>query len=1059
MYSFFSESIGFYYALITVALCIIFYILIKNWLLLYKQEKESIKKALQNAQDGLFLNKSENSLSYQGVFKKVNKQTVSKSNININNNLDNNDVVNLKVRSLNKNNKNKKLEVQNIENYYFLDLTSRSEMLRILKHSNVQEKRLFNIFFDNLNTTYRQIKLSHPNYKVELLLIAKDKNGVFGNLFEKFNSLIPQNTLSQFDFFDNNSFVIISGIREIIPFLYKDKKRKIKLDKININKIISSLSISDEQIDNNPETEKEINTITSKNIKNKANLAAKKIIKQAFDVSQIKKPTDNALIKLLSDIKNISSTSKITTKGELKSGINQRKMSAVLRKYKIKDPDIIATVRVALEEYIKEKGKKLTSEEANVIILKAINYSIHGKEEIDEEYLKNPALLFEKLSTVRTHKTKLDFPKLDDKIPIKPKDIIPINHTTGVWRQKQEFAKTIHKNIKKLFSTLEQFSEYPIKIKKIEHEVIDNELTRYINYTITLQNLSGGDDKPYTIEMKVPASVNDRYFKLNGSTYIMSTQHMLKPVTKTAKDEVRILSNYAIVTIKIKNLKFNPADIDEILNYVNVRYPKLIKVLNNDKCEFSDHSTIYLTGKKVYSSIRREIITDPETGSLIDLKSEKQIENKRKAEFLFTIILDKIKQINPDDKLTRTKKTIPFFIIYIGGFKIPLILYYWQLKGLMTTLNDFGIDYEIIDSKKEIAGSIFIEMTNSKFLVIKPKKNDIREQLIVNGILSARIKKKFNDVEDIEEIQAWIDQNYGSKSVLNMRLLTQNTIDPVTRELLEFENLPTKFPRLVSDHCLDKLLNQKPDSLADLKIYRARLSEVILNIMYKQLTLSHNHYSKKVEFGNKKARLAIDPDYIMKEIIGSGMLQHTEPTNPVDEIFFASKTLKSGPGGVPKKNMFKPEHRNIHPSHYGNMSATTTSEYGDVGLTVSHTITPQIINEYGSYGIKDIKTISNFGALSVNDGLIPFQNEMDSGRLIMATTHTKQVTPTDGCEVPFVGTGMEYIVPQISSSRFVQKASKDGEIIEVEKNKTMTVKYKDGSKETFDILPRLSRKQ
>jgi len=36
---------------------------------------------------------------------------------------------------------------------------------------------------------------------------------------------------------------------------------------------------------------------------------------------------------------------------------------------------------------------------------------------------------------------------------------------------------------------------------------------------------------------------------------------------------------------------------------------------------------------------------------------------------------------------------------------------------------------------------------------------------------------------------------------------------------------------------------------------------------------------------------------------------------------------------VPSKRSFKKEHRNIHPSQYGNIGAVSTPEYVDVGLT------------------------------------------------------------------------------------------------------------------------------
>lgn len=52
---------------------------------------------------------------------------------------------------------------------------------------------------------------------------------------------------------------------------------------------------------------------------------------------------------------------------------------------------------------------------------------------------------------------------------------------------------------------------------------------------------------------------------------------------------------------------------------------------------------------------------------------------------------------------------------------------------------------------------------------------------------------------------------------------------------------------------------------------------------------------------------------------------------------------------------------------------------------------------------------------------------------------------------------MEFIVPQISTSRFVQLAKKSGKVIDVIPNKIMTIKYDDGEEEVFDILPRMSR--
>jgi DNA-directed RNA polymerase beta subunit len=149
--------------------------------------------------------------------------------------------------------------------------------------------------------------------------------------------------------------------------------------------------------------------------------------------------------------------------------------------------------------------------------------------------------------------------------------------------------------------------------------------------------------------------------------------------------------------------------------------------------------------------------------------------------------------------------------------------------------------------------------------------------------------------------------------------------------------------------------------------------------------------------------------------------------------------------------------RNIHKSQYGNFGAVSTPEYVDVGLTTHHTLTPIIINKYGSYGAKDITQLSGWQTLTLDESLTPFQNQVDSDRLTLARTHANQTTPISNAEQPLVCTGAEFIVSQLASPRFVHRAKKDGTVIDVDPNKTITVKYKDGTDDIFDIIPRMSR--
>ncbi len=144
-------------------------------------------------------------------------------------------------------------------------------------------------------------------------------------------------------------------------------------------------------------------------------------------------------------------------------------------------------------------------------------------------------------------------------------------------------------------------------------------------------------------------------------------------------------------------------------------------------------------------------------------------------------------------------------------------------------------------------------------------------------------------------------------------------------------------------------------------------------------------------------------------------------------------------------------------SQIGIMSATSTPESAKVGITQHHTLTPLIVNKYGSYGAKDPDSLNGWDVLSADESLIPLVNQIYSDRCTLAVTHSRQITPVNEAEPPLVITGGEYIIPQISSPRFVHTTKQDGVITDIIKNETMSVKYKDGSTETLDIIPRKSR--
>lgn len=62
--------------------------------------------------------------------------------------------------------------------------------------------------------------------------------------------------------------------------------------------------------------------------------------------------------------------------------------------------------------------------------------------------------------------------------------------------------------------------------------------------------------------------------------------------------------------------------------------------------------------------------------------------------------------------------------------------------------------------------------------------------------------------------------------------------------------------------------------------------------------------------------------------------------------------------------------------------------------------------------------------------------------------------PLLGGEIPLVATGAEYLIPQITSEKFVKTAERNGTVIDEVPNKHLTIQYDNGKIDRVDILPR-----
>lgn len=672
---------------------------------------------------------------------------------------------------------------------------------------------------------------------------------------------------------------------------------------------------------------------------------------------------------------------------------------------------------------------------------------------------------------------------------VQPIKLTQLEEIHNMNRHKVEFQDTIHFIMKNIIQVLTKDS-INIKIKNIEHRVIDNNSSRYIEYKVKIQH-DIGYTRPYPLIFRIPYLVDEKYFKIKGQKYILMNQLFGKVLVKTAPDKVRLLSNYAPLSLIIKNANQTAAAVnDVILEFLNKVEQTSNKVTrepfsDNDKEQFmektglsidlikdlpfkklniqlKDSETInfdftqdrFYYNKKnnieYYATFENQSIVVNNNGSISD-----PIPMSFFNEYLFDLIQKHTLSIFGEDINKKKSRGRNYIALHVAGIKIPAIYYFIWKFGIRKTFEIFNTRY-LLDTKKDKEAEFSISMINKDgnrlYLNIFPASN--RERFIFAGLEFIKNKKVFfTNLDDNTILNDFLKKEYSEMFLKNLDRTTQGIIDPIIEKLLILEHRPTNLPELISKDMLDMLLNGAVDSANDMGNMRVRLSEVIYGLVYHQLQTALSHFKVNVLDDSK---LVIYPDFIMQQLVTESMLlQYVQSNNPIEEISLSTRITMSGLGNPPT-DALRLQHRDIDfKSMYGNISATQTNEYANIGVIKQFTNSAIIENDYG-YFAENQKPDNPFKILSPVESLIICPERNDAQRLTMGQQQFSQFIPTAARNVPFVQTGFEGIIPQISSPRFVFKAKRDGVILSLDNN-FIKVKYDDGYIQTFNKSNKRSR--
>lgn len=670
-------------------------------------------------------------------------------------------------------------------------------MEAIYRINKISERRALFLLFNYIKNEFQFSKSLHPDIE-HLVLISFNNTGLidtFSNNIAAFKS-----KEDMFRFFDNYTLIHVN--ESLTPFIYY-KKTNIFIDINALNKI-----------------KKEVHLIVP--------------ITQPLLSIQDEPEVINTLIPP-------PKSNKIDDKIYPEEQISNNILKETLSTLEIKNDNVENNIKIAISNQL-TTNPDTTEEEINQIVLKTINKTIYGTDKISQEHLDNPKLLISKINAFKEYYDDLNEYHTDNNFINPDSNLIQINKITGPSRHKFEFSNNIHTHVEKLFKTLESKTN-PVEVLNITHEIKDNNVDRFIEYEITLKNKVGFSE-PYKIKLRVPSLINDRYFKLNGKEYILSSQQFLKPITKSTPTEARFLSHFSMVTEKLVNFKYSPSDITSIMEYIANTYPSLVYKYNktNNRIEFNDGTLIDLESNTPFSYNDLELIN--EHGKYHLYKNGQKIETAiNKTEFIFNHLFNLINSVNPTDSLKNSARSVQYVEIHVMGPHMPLILAIWQQMGLTEALIKFGINFEFSDTLPENNSSLAFLLQDNKYLVLYPKSK--REEYIVNGLYKLPFIHNLisSDLSKRESCYEYLVGTYSTKILNNLDNMVENSIDPTTKEVLEFDGLPTNIIDITTGPLLDKLFNDEPDHPSDLSTLRVRMSEYMTQLMYTEINSTVSLYS------------------------------------------------------------------------------------------------------------------------------------------------------------------------------------------------------------------------
>ena len=605
--------------------------------------------------------------------------------------------------------------------------------------------------------------------------------------------------------------------------------------------------------------------------------------------------------------------------------------------------------------------------------------------------------------------------------------------------------------------------------KKIETSSVMGE---FITHEIEIKTINGRKNK---IKLVVPKVSEEGTFKISNNTYTMRKQKTDKPIRKIDANKVSLSSFYGKLFISKHNFKNNDAgyNIYKQLKKNSSSDDGTVKMLVYGESSFMDIKLPFAytligryTKSFVYSSYRfnfnyskrLDIVKDKKI--LEKIESNKYIVVGKKGSKILVLdfknnlytydgkyeLLDDIMTIMPIDL---SKLPIEFASIKLLKSNLPIVLLLSYTYGLYDLLKVLKAKYVLHPSNKIVKlekGEYKVKFKD-KILVLN-RNDSVKNNLILGGLLSIKELKDI-DIGSLSTKDGLINLIYtlglNKRYSTEFKILNSMFIDPVTKDILKLMKEPTVFRLLLLRACelLTTDYYNHPNNINDMLI---KGYDRMSGIIYKTLVQNVKQHENAAGLINNK--ISINPYEILNKMNDDSTVMLVEDNNPIAMLKQIEDVTMTGEFGRNKETLVGGS-REFHSSEVGIFSESI-KDSSDVGISAYLTASPTMTNLRGMVDVREMKDIKPVNMLSTTSLLTPANDRDDAKRANFASIQNSHVIPMRNSTVLPVRTGYESIIADRVPSKYATKAKMDG-IVSVKSNSSITILYKDSSKETFKL--------